>query len=113
MPAPVARHYPRDDVSSVEVTDADPAIVSLAWTRESLRCEVEAFIETARQIASHAAQADASTDPDPLSSPAGEHASGGSGRAGALFLIHADELEVGDGFHARSCPGSAGSTGAF
>jgi len=34
------------------VTDADPAVVSLAWTPETLRPEVEAFIETARGVAS-------------------------------------------------------------
>jgi DNA-binding transcriptional LysR family regulator len=52
VPAPVARHYPRADVSYVKVADADPAVVSLAWTRESGRPEVEAFIEVARRIAS-------------------------------------------------------------
>jgi len=31
--------------------DADPAVVSLAWTRESRRPEVEGFMETARQVA--------------------------------------------------------------
>jgi hypothetical protein len=44
-------------VSYVKVADADPAVVSLAWTRESGRPEVEAFIEVARRIASvHASQ---------------------------------------------------------
>jgi DNA-binding transcriptional LysR family regulator len=52
VPEPVARDLPRDDVRYVEVTDADPAVVSLAWTRETLRPEVAAFIETARHIAS-------------------------------------------------------------
>jgi DNA-binding transcriptional LysR family regulator len=57
VPAPVARHYPRADVTYVKVTDADPAVISLAWTRENLRPEVEAFIEVARRIAdAYAAQ---------------------------------------------------------
>ena len=52
VPASVARHYPRADVKYVEVGDADPAIVSLVWTRESRRPEVDAFIETARRVTS-------------------------------------------------------------
>jgi hypothetical protein len=38
-------------VAYVEVSDADPAIVSVAWTRESRRPEVDAFVETAREVA--------------------------------------------------------------
>jgi DNA-binding transcriptional LysR family regulator len=52
VPAPVAQDHPRDDVRYRAVTDADPAVVSLAWTPETLRPEVEAFIETARGVAS-------------------------------------------------------------
>lgn len=33
------------------VTDADPAVVSVAWTPEAVRPVVEAFIETARDVA--------------------------------------------------------------
>lgn len=51
VPAPVARHYPRPDVAYVDVRDADPAVVSLAWQPGTLRPIVEAFIETARQVA--------------------------------------------------------------
>jgi DNA-binding transcriptional LysR family regulator len=51
VPASVARHYARSDVSYVEVSDADPAIVSLVWTPESRRAEVDAFIATAGEVA--------------------------------------------------------------
>ena len=38
---------------------AAAAVVSLAWTRETLRPEVEAFIATAREVAhSHASQSE-------------------------------------------------------
>ena len=50
VPAAVARHYPRPDVAYVEVTDADPAVVSLAWPRGELRPIVGAFIEITRQM---------------------------------------------------------------
>jgi DNA-binding transcriptional LysR family regulator len=49
VPVSVARHYPRADVSYVEVTDAAPAVVSLAWPRGTVRPVVDAFIETARR----------------------------------------------------------------
>jgi DNA-binding transcriptional LysR family regulator len=52
VPASVARHYPRGDVAYVEVSDAEPAVVSLAWPRGGLRPIVEAFIATARAVAS-------------------------------------------------------------
>jgi DNA-binding transcriptional LysR family regulator len=66
VPAPVASHYPRADVSYVNVADADPAVVSLAWTRESARPEAEAFIAAARRVASpHTAEAEgAASAPD-------------------------------------------------
>jgi DNA-binding transcriptional LysR family regulator len=51
VPESVAEHYPRADVTYVSVLDADPAVVSLAWTNESARTEVEAFIKVARRIA--------------------------------------------------------------
>ena len=51
VPASVADHYPRADVSYVQVTDADPAVVSLAWQREAVRPTVDAFIATARDLA--------------------------------------------------------------
>jgi DNA-binding transcriptional LysR family regulator len=54
VPASVAGHYPRADVNYVEVTDADPAVVSLAWPAGSLRPIVRAFLDTARRAASGA-----------------------------------------------------------
>ncbi|MGZ4187195.1 MAG: LysR family transcriptional regulator [Solirubrobacteraceae bacterium] len=62
VPAPVARHHPRPDVSYIQVTDADPALVSLAWARGSLRPVVDTFIEVARQVAARDAPPD--LDPD-------------------------------------------------
>ena len=52
VPASVADHYPRADVKYIQVTDADPAVVSLAWQPEAVRPTVDAFIETARHLAS-------------------------------------------------------------
>jgi DNA-binding transcriptional LysR family regulator len=51
VPASVASQYPRADLAYVEVTDAEPAVVSLAWTRENVRPETEAFVEIARRVA--------------------------------------------------------------
>lgn len=51
VPASVARHYPREDVVYVKVSDADSAVVSLAWPRGSVRPIVEAFMATAREFA--------------------------------------------------------------
>jgi DNA-binding transcriptional LysR family regulator len=51
VPLSVSQHYPRADVAFVEVADADPAVVSLAWPRPGLRPIVEAFIDAARRCA--------------------------------------------------------------
>jgi DNA-binding transcriptional LysR family regulator len=51
VPALVARHYPRTDIVYVEVLDADPAVVSVAWPRGGLRPIVSAFIEMTRRLA--------------------------------------------------------------
>jgi DNA-binding transcriptional LysR family regulator len=51
VPASVADHYPRADVNYVPVTDADPAVVSLAWPRGAVRPTVDAFLQTARHLA--------------------------------------------------------------
>jgi DNA-binding transcriptional LysR family regulator len=51
VPAPVAKHHPRSDVSFVPVTDAAPAVVSLAWRRDSLGRAAQLFVETARAAA--------------------------------------------------------------
>lgn len=52
VPLSVARHYPRADVAYVQVRDADPAVVSLAWPTGSTRPIVQAFIAMARAHAS-------------------------------------------------------------
>ena len=44
------------DVVYVEMSDADPAVVSLAWPRGSLRPIVGAFIEVTRQLARASAE---------------------------------------------------------
>ena len=62
VPVPVARHHPRADISYVEVADAEPAVISLAWTHGSLRPVVQAFIELAREVA-RTNPAPAMTDP--------------------------------------------------
>jgi DNA-binding transcriptional LysR family regulator len=51
VPQSVARDFPRDGVVYVEVTDADPAVVSLAWQQGDLRPPVQAFIATTRRLA--------------------------------------------------------------
>ena len=51
VPATVAQLSPRDDVRYVEVSDADPAVVSVAWIREMARPVVRTFIQVARQVA--------------------------------------------------------------
>jgi DNA-binding transcriptional LysR family regulator len=66
VPASVARQYSPSGVRYVEVTDADPAVVSLAWHRDSLRPALEAFIETA-----HLTARAVSEPADPSTSPAG------------------------------------------
>jgi DNA-binding transcriptional LysR family regulator len=51
LPQAVAHHYPRASVTYVPVTDADCAVVSLAWRRGPISPAVKAFIEASRQIA--------------------------------------------------------------
>jgi DNA-binding transcriptional LysR family regulator len=51
VPAPVADQYAREDLRFVEVTDADPAVVSLAWAPQSRRQLVEDFVRAAREVA--------------------------------------------------------------
>jgi DNA-binding transcriptional LysR family regulator len=51
VPSTAAHRYPRDDVRYVEVTDADPAVVSIARAREPARPAVEVFIQVARETA--------------------------------------------------------------
>lgn len=56
VPASVGLHYPRAELVYVAVSDADPAVVSLAWPRGGLRPIVAAFIEITRQLAPASAQ---------------------------------------------------------
>ncbi|MBV8998251.1 MAG: LysR family transcriptional regulator [Solirubrobacterales bacterium] len=51
VPAAVANRYPRDDVVYAEVSDAEPAVVSLAWPHGGLRPIVAAFIDITRRSA--------------------------------------------------------------
>ena len=51
VPASVAQHCPRADVVYVGMSDADQAVVSLAWPRGDLRPIVGAFIEATRRLA--------------------------------------------------------------
>jgi DNA-binding transcriptional LysR family regulator len=51
VPAPVGREYQRSGVAYVDVDDADPALVSLAWRRDDARSTLTAFIEVARETA--------------------------------------------------------------
>ncbi len=39
VPSAVARHYPRSDIAYVPVSDAEPAVLSLAWRPGSGRSE--------------------------------------------------------------------------
>ena len=55
VPAVVAQHYPRTDIAYVPVSDAEPAVVSLAWRRGQLSPAAQAFIQTAQQ---HAVETD-------------------------------------------------------
>jgi hypothetical protein len=43
--------YPRADVTYIEVNDAEPAVVSLAWARGSWCPVVDAFVETVSEVA--------------------------------------------------------------
>lgn len=51
VPSAIATHYPRPGVTCVSVSDADPALVSLARRRGEPSPGVKAFIEAAREVA--------------------------------------------------------------
>lgn len=51
MPSTVARHYPRDRIGYVPVTDADPAVISLAWRPELRTAAIDSFIRIAHEVA--------------------------------------------------------------
>jgi DNA-binding transcriptional LysR family regulator len=61
LPGSVARIYPRSDIRYVEVSDAAPAVVSLAWRHQSSQPVVDAVVRTVRQVA--AAHPEALTSP--------------------------------------------------
>jgi len=71
FPAPVAGRYPRDDVSYVMVTDAEPAAVSIARQAVGVRPIVQAFAEIARRLGEELAHGlQTRRQPVPTDSPA-------------------------------------------
>jgi DNA-binding transcriptional LysR family regulator len=62
LPHAVAKHHPRAGVTFVPITDADRAVVSLAWRRGPIGPTVKAFIEASRQIASRMRGGDATIE---------------------------------------------------
>jgi DNA-binding transcriptional LysR family regulator len=70
VPQAVAHHYPHAGVAYVPITDADSAVVSLAWRPGALCAAVKAFIEASRQIAASKRGAQAqSASPDDATPP--------------------------------------------
>jgi len=59
LPAAVVHHHPRAGISYVLVTDADPAVVSLAWRAGPICTALKAFMETSRQVAAAKPNAEA------------------------------------------------------
>ncbi len=55
MPEAAALHDRRSDVAYVPVTDAEPAVVSLAWAPDRSSPMVRAFVATAREVATASA----------------------------------------------------------
>ena len=55
VPAAAALHDRRPDVVYVPVTDAEPAVVSLAWPPDRSSPTVKAFVATSREVASASA----------------------------------------------------------
>jgi DNA-binding transcriptional LysR family regulator len=49
VPASARELYPRSDIAYVDVADAEPAVISLAWPRETLRPATTKFIELVRR----------------------------------------------------------------
>ena len=58
VPAAAALHDRPPDVVCVPVTDAEPAVVSLAWPPDRSNPTVKAFVETAREVAATSGAAD-------------------------------------------------------
>jgi DNA-binding transcriptional LysR family regulator len=63
VPAAAALHDPRPEVAYVPVTDADPAVVSLAWLPDRSSPTLNAFVATAREVASATASANHTARP--------------------------------------------------
>jgi DNA-binding transcriptional LysR family regulator len=63
VPQAVAQHHPRAGVTFVPVTDADPAVVSLAWRPGPICPAVKAFIDASRQVAASKPGAEANSGP--------------------------------------------------
>jgi DNA-binding transcriptional LysR family regulator len=55
VPASNAQLYPREGVVYIPLTDAEPAVVGLAWPTGASRQTVRDFLDTARRIARRAA----------------------------------------------------------
>lgn len=51
VPVCVREHFPRPDVHYIPVTDAEPALISIAWCPTTHRPIVDAFIDLTRRVA--------------------------------------------------------------
>jgi DNA-binding transcriptional LysR family regulator len=60
VPAAAALHDPRPDVLYVPVTDAEPAVVSLAWLPDRAGPSIRVFVATAREVATASTEIDCS-----------------------------------------------------
>jgi DNA-binding transcriptional LysR family regulator len=65
VPAAAALHDRRPDLAYVPVTDAEPAVVSLAWPPDRSSPTVKAFVATAREVATASAEIDWSRPSQP------------------------------------------------
>jgi DNA-binding transcriptional LysR family regulator len=62
LPSAVAKHHPRTGVTFVQIADADPAVVSLAWRPGPICRAVKAFIEASRLVAASKQGAEANSE---------------------------------------------------
>jgi DNA-binding transcriptional LysR family regulator len=62
VPATAALHDRRPDVVCVPVTDAEPAVVSLAWLPDRSSPTLKAFVATAREVSATSADIELSAD---------------------------------------------------
>ena len=65
VPAAAALHDRRPDLVYVPVTDAEPAVVSLAWPPDRSSPTIKAFVATAREVATASAEIDSSRPSQP------------------------------------------------